>query len=158
MALNPLMAFGIGADTGAPFEQQRQSLDLLRGQIAGIYGPAQTGGLTALQTGQTGALGSLVPGYETAQNYITGYTGQAIPFLTQYTDQARQALETGQQSGLDTLMSGVNRAIGAYDPVSAAAGRYGGYYAPAATTTLGALGLGGPEARTAAINAFQTSP
>lgn len=70
------------------------------------------------------------------------------------------AAQYGQQaqgyltSGYDTGVTNLNKAIGAYDPLSALAAQYN----KAGTLNLDVLGVNGPEAQARARSAFTTTP
>src|SRR5262245_14200494 len=153
MAWDPLAAFGVGSDQA--YQQQQQTLANLSGQIGGIYGGAQTGGIGALTGGMNAALGYLSPAYTSAQNYIQNYLPQAAGAITQGTGQGVQYLTDAQRNALSTLQGGVQGAVGAYAPVNTLAERFGGFADPAAQMYNNALGLGGPAGNAAATAAFR---
>lgn len=70
--------------------------------------------------------------------------------MAQYGQEAQGYLTTGYGTGTTNL----NKAVGAYDPLSTLATNYG----KAGALSLDALGVNGPEAATRAGGAFQTTP
>lgn len=148
--------------TGDPMKQaaedQRAYFDRLTGQVKDIYSGAQTSGVGALQTGQTGALGALSPAFMAAQGYVQGATPQAINALYGGQNQGVGALDQGQLGGLGALGLGVSQAAGAYSPLATAAGGFNQAYQPGLDMYNRALGLYGPAAGQAAVQAFQNNP
>lgn len=148
--------------TGKPQQdaaaQQRAYFDQLNSQTQANIGKAQTQGLDLLQAGQTGALGQLGAGTTQARTDIQGSLDPALSALYAGQTQGADALNAGQTGGLAALQSGVGSAVSSYDPLAAAATRYGDAGSAASTMSANALGLNGPGGVQSAQNAFQAGP
>lgn len=129
--------------TGAPVKEAAAAqqgmlkfvADRGRGDITGAAGQAQD----ALQSGYGAAQGSLGTGYNTGVGAINTGADQALGYLSGSTTDALGRLDSAR---------------GAYEPLSALAGKYGG----ATTMGLNALGVNGQGGIDAARGAFQAGP
>lgn len=139
-------------------QQSRDYLAQQAAQTAAQIAAAQKTGTEALQSGQAGALSAVGGGIDQARSDISGATPQATNALYAGAGAGAGALMEGQQGGLDTLRSGVTAAKGAYDPLAAAAGRYGETAGSATQAQLDALGLNGPEGIARSQATFQATP
>lgn len=119
---------------------------------------AQEGGLADLQSGREGALGAVRPAFAQGRTDIGGATDQATGALYAGQIAGAGALGGGQADSLAALRSGVEGATGAYDPLRAAAGRYGDAASGASDASADALGLNGPEGIARAQAGFQAGP
>lgn len=142
-----------------------EAADATRAFIAGQQGAvdanaalARSGGLASLSAGREGALGSIGPGFAQGRMDVYGSTPLAVGSVGGYTNLGSGALTGGQEGGLAALQSGVLGATGAYDPLKAAAVRYGAGGTAAQNASADAMGLNGPEGVARAQAAFMTSP
>jgi len=155
MALSDIFT---GGSVNSALGQQRDTLGFLAGQTGQMYNTALTGGVGALQSGQTNAINTLTPAYNTATGYISGSVPQALDFLTGNTNQALSYLTGGQASAIPALQAGVNQATRAYAPLSALSSSYASRGNAASDLYADALGLNGPEGTARAQSAFTASP
>lgn len=150
------------AFTGAPAQQAndktQQYIAQQQAQVNAAIQNAQTTGLGALQGGTTSAIGALTPGITQARTDISGAYPQAIDSLNRWTGLGESALNQGQTGGLAALSSGVNQAVGAFNPLSGAANQYGMAGNQAMQASADALGLNGPEGVARAQASFQAGP
>jgi len=138
--------------------KQQAYLTGLQNQISGVYTGAQTGGLEALRAGQATGTDALNQAIAQSRGDIRGSLDPAIAAILQGTRGGETALREGQTGGLSALGGGVTGAVGAYDPLQAAAARYGAYGGGAGDMVRNALGLNGPEGYNAAMQTFKTTP
>lgn len=157
VAFNPLDAF-----TGAPAVQAgidaRNAITGIGTNVGNIAGAASTGGIAALQAGQYGALGSIIPGYAQARTDVMGATGTAADALYGGQNLASGAISGSVDPALAALRGGVTGVEGAYNPLLTAAGQYGSFGTPSAQMIADANGVNGPEGIARAQAAFHTSP
>lgn len=144
--------------TGDPYKDAAaKSLASLQGSqnqiISGIAG-ASDKGIGALQSGQAGALGAVGGGFGQGRTDISQATTDALAQLFGGAGQGRADLINAQTGGLGALQSGVQGAIGAYNPVSS----FAGYANDASQAQRDALGLNGQEGIDRSRQAFQTTP
>lgn len=157
MAFSPFAAL-TGSAYDAAIPQQQSYLAGQNANIANLISGATGAGQNLLQQGQNAALPAVNAGYTAAQNYIQGYTPQAVNALYQGQTQGANALTGALDPALAQIQGGVTSAVGAYDPLAAAAGRYGAAGTAASNMYANALGLNGPGGNAAATAAFQADP
>lgn len=148
--------------TGDPVKEaaakQQQYLAQQQAQQNAQFGNTLQTGLASLGAGQSQAINALASGYGTARGDLLNAINLGTGALTNYGQQGVGALTDAQTHGLAALQGGVNTATGAYDPLRAAAERYGVNTQQASQAQADALGLNGPEGIQRAQAAFQTSP
>lgn len=161
-------------------EAARRQISQMQGQVDALTGQRLDQGLGALQSGFFGAREALGQGFDQARSDLGAYFPQSLNALTGYGGQAADAIMGGLGGardaltgyggeafgtlmglggqGLDRLESGVSRATGAFDPLSALSGTYGGRATGASNALADAYGLSGPEGIARSRAAFETSP
>lgn len=131
------------AFTGRPMREAARNtrgyLDRTRGENMGYIDDGQRASLANIGSGAGMARYYLSDGYYTGRDAINEGAGQGYGFLNQGAVGARGALDNAR---------------GAYDPLAALGGKYGG----ATTLALNALGVNGADGTAAAREAFQFSP
>lgn len=112
----------------------------------------------ALALGKTGGLESLKSGINLARGDIGQYLDPSLQALFSGTTAGAGALTDAQWNALQTMGFGVDKATGAYDPLSDLGREYGDIAARSRMMGENAIGLHGPEGNQAAIDAFRASP
>lgn len=156
----------------ASLDQQRAELtqrgQAIQGQGLDILGGAQQPMLDAIRNAYGTARGDLNT-FDPASNFLSSgvdqaagaygqQVGGAMDSILNFSGQATGAVGDYSSRGMESLTGGLAGANAAFDPLQAAAGRYGDERAAAAGMSRDALGLGGPEGNAAATAAFQVSP
>src|SRR6188472_3266496 len=148
--------------TGDPYKEsaqkQQQYLQGVTDNIMRSVGATQAQGLDALRSGQMGATQAVQGGIGQARTDINQFSPQALQFLLSQAGSGRADLIGAQGGALDALRSGVQGATSAFDPLAAAAGRYGAAGQQASQASADALGLNGPEGVARAQSSFQAGP
>jgi hypothetical protein len=138
--------------------QQRDYLTGVLGQNDQRLQQAREGGLAALTGGQQAGLDAIRAAFGQARGDVSGGVDPAIAALLGGRDVGIAALQGAQPEALAELRGGVAGAAGAYDPLRAAAGRYGQVGGDASAMLSGALGLRGQGGIDEARAAFQAGP